>query len=109
MSTLPLPPNLFFAYTGVLCWCPGLDLDNGVDGNNQCRVCRGLVVIIHLEQYRRGGCECTPRPGFDEAHFCLVCKHPQLLAGGEEHPYTRIAIDRAVAMHLRAIMGRRRM
>lgn len=93
-----LPPNLLFLCIPKLCWCPWLDLDRGVNEENRCKICRGLVLIIHLNEYKRGTCACPGKPEVDEAFFCLTCKNAVLQSDGNPHPYNYIAVKRAVYM-----------
>jgi hypothetical protein len=93
------PFNLYDQERLLLCWCPYLDLDNGVDRRiSRCKLCGKLVRVLRIVDFHLNTCNC-PRRTPDTCFFCPVCRQPIRDPGGNLHPCTYIAIMRAFAMH----------
>ena len=82
-----------------LCWCPALNLQNGVNNvNNVCYTCGKLVYILDLHKFRRGRC-CCEHPLPNEFEFCYRCKNIIHEQDGSIPTEARIGITRAVEMY----------
>jgi hypothetical protein len=97
MKNILLPRDSAIA-RGRLCWCPDLDLKNGVGDSSMCKTCGKLVAIIQLEQFKPRRCICIRPPRINVFYFCERCRGSVRGADGNIHPEAYISVKRAIYM-----------
>jgi hypothetical protein len=80
------------------CWCPELDLVNGVTAESLCKVCHKIVAIINLAKFRSQPCSCIGPPVSNQFRFCVRCRGTIRLHNGSLAREAFIAIKRAEFM-----------
>jgi hypothetical protein len=82
----------------ILCFCPDLDIKDGVDKWGNCKVCDKHVVILHLWKYRPfTHCRCNEKR-VNEFWFCENCKGVAHHENGSRPKEVDIVVNRAVYM-----------
>jgi hypothetical protein len=79
----------------LLCFCRGLDLENGIGSDFRCLCCRKFVLILRLELYNARTCVC-PIPGENEFFLCELCGGVIRKPDGSAHRETIIGMHRAM-------------